>query len=136
MKKLINGKQYDFPQEVVEYIDELEYYHNFTLGKRVIEIHYGLTGNIRAMFNNFYEIPDDILPEKNEFFKSLKVTISEGHKALKWFVVEDERNHNFYCYPFSFWRIMPPLEDNEVSDEDDEEIEGDYSNDDLFISFE
>ena len=49
MKKEIKGKFYDLSPELVEYIEELEYYHNYSIGKKVIEIHSGITGDIILM---------------------------------------------------------------------------------------
>lgn len=125
MKKTINNKTYDLNEEVVEYIDELEYYHNFTPGKRVIEIHYGFTGNIIGIYKDYASIPNDLIPEKEKFFNEIKV-VNEGHKEIQWIFVKCEKFEKVYAYPFVFWRIMPALEINDDSDEDfDGEIASD-----------
>ena len=56
---IINKKKYKLPKEVVEYIQDLEYYHNYVVGRRVIEIHSGMTGHILFMFNDYDSIPKE-----------------------------------------------------------------------------
>lgn len=118
MEKVINGKKYNLKKELVEYIEELEYFHNYSLNKRVIEIHFGSIGHIIGMFKDYFSIPDEIIPDKDEFFEILKPYVLEGHKQIQWFVVKDENQEKIYIFPYVFWRIMPPKENNDDSDED------------------
>lgn len=109
MEKIINKKKYNLPKEVVAYIEELEYYHNFETNKRVIEIHYGITGKILYMFKDFSSIPKEIFPANDEYFDSLGDIIQENHKRLQWFIIQKDNSENIYAFPFVFLRIMPPL---------------------------
>lgn len=108
MEKEINGKKYDLPTELVEYIEELEYYHSYSIGKRVIEIHSGITGNILLMFKDFYDIPKDILPNPNEYVEKLKHLIQEGHKRIQWIAVKQDNEDAVFIFPFPFWKILEP----------------------------
>lgn len=108
MEKEINGKKYDLPTELVEYIEELEYYHSYSIGKRVIEIHSGITGNILLMFKDFYDIPKDILPNPNEYIEKIKHLIQEGHKRIQWIAVKQDNEDAVFIFPFPFWKILEP----------------------------
>jgi hypothetical protein len=108
MEKEINGKKYDLPVELVDYIEELEYYHSYSIGKRVIEIHSGITGNILLMFKDFYDIPKDILPNPNEYIEKIKHLIQEGHKRIQWIAVKQDNEDAVFIFPFPFWKILEP----------------------------
>lgn len=108
MEKEINGKKYDLPIELVDYIEELEYYHSYSIGKRVIEIHSGITGNILLMFKDFYDIPKDILPNPNEYIEKIKHLIQEGHKRIQWIAVRQDNEDAVFIFPFPFWKILEP----------------------------
>lgn len=108
MEKEINGKKYDLPVELVDYIEELEYYHSYSIGKRVIEIHSGITGNILLMFKDFYDIPKDILPNPNEYIEKIKHLIQEGHKRIQWIAVRQDNEDAVFIFPFPFWKILEP----------------------------
>lgn len=110
MQKEINGKKYDLPKELVEYIDELEYYHNYSIGKRVIEIHSGITGNILLMFKSFFDIPEDILPNPDEYFEKIANYTQEGHKRIQWIAVKQDNEESVFIFPFVFWKILEPNE--------------------------
>ena len=118
MEKFINKKKYNLPKEVVAYIEDLEYYHNYEINKRVIEIHYGLTGHILFMFKDFFSIPKEIFPANDEYFDSLGEIVQENHKKLQWFIIKKDNSDNLYAFPFVFLRIMPPLGTFEDTDED------------------
>ena len=115
MEKEINGKKYDLPVELVEYIEELEYYHSYSIGKKVIEIHSGITGNILLMFKDFYNIPKDILPNPNEYIEKIKHLIQEGHKKIQWIAVRQDNEDAVFIFPFPFWKILEP---NDIDFED------------------
>lgn len=115
MEKEINGKKYDLPVELVDYIEELEYYHSYSIGKRVIEIHSGITGNILLMFKDFYDIPKDILPNPNEYIEKIKHLIQEGHKRIQWIAVKQDNEDAVFIFPFPFWKI---LERNDIDFDD------------------
>jgi hypothetical protein len=115
----INNKKYNLPKEVVEYIYELEYYHNYVIGRRVIEIHSGMTGYILFMFNDYYSIPKEIFPANDDYFEILGDLVVESHKKLQWFIIKSEVVDKIYAFPFVFLRMMPPLEDSEEIEEDD-----------------
>jgi hypothetical protein len=122
MKKIINNKVYDLAQELVEYIEELEYYHSYTLGKRVVDIHFGIIGTIQFMFKTYESIPDAILPDKDAFYQSLGKIVTPNHKNVEWFLVKSESRDEIHLFPYAFWKIMPPKdsiskEDSEDSDE-------------------
>lgn len=110
MQKEIKGKKYDLPKELVEYIDELEYYHNYSIGKRVIEIHSGITGNILLMFKSFFDIPEDILPNPDEYFEKIANYTQEGHKRIQWIAVKQDNEESVFIFPFVFWKILEPNE--------------------------
>lgn len=108
MKKEIKGKLYDLSPELVDYIEELEYYHNYSIGKKVIEIHSGITGDIMLMFKNFYEIPKDILPNPDEYFKKISQYAQEAHKKIQWIAVKQDNEEAVFIFPFPFWKILEP----------------------------
>jgi hypothetical protein len=114
----INNKKYNLPKEVVEYIQDLEYYHNYVIGRRVIEIHSGMTGYILFMFNDYYSIPKEIFPANDAYFEILGDLVVESHKKLQWFIIKSEVADKIYAFPFVFLRMMPPLEDSEEIEED------------------
>jgi hypothetical protein len=126
MKKTIYDKEYNLPKEVVDYIDELEYYHYFLQNKRVIEIHYGIVGHIIGLYPNYEAIPKELIDDKDKFFKTLGAIVNESHKLIQWLFVQDEKTPKVYAYPFVFWRIMPASED---IIESDEEIDGEIASD-------
>jgi hypothetical protein len=112
MKKEINGKKYNLSKELVEYIDELEYYHNYSIGKRVIEIHSGITGVILLMFKSFFDVPKDILPNPDEYFKKISNYAQEGHKRIQWIAVKQDNEDAVYIFPFVFLKILEPNDIN------------------------
>jgi len=112
----INNKKYNLPKEVVEYIQDLEYYHNYVIGRRVIEVHSGITGHILFMFNDYDSIPK---PANDDYFEILGDLVVESHKKLQWFIIKSEVVDKIYAFPFVFLRMMPPLEDSEEIKEDD-----------------
>lgn len=127
IKKEINKKFYKLPKEVVSYIEELEYYHNYETGRRVIEVHTGMIGEIVLMFKDYYSIPKDIFPADDKYFKSLGNLVSEAHKKLQWFIITNENKPDrAYAFPFVFLRMMPPLDGTEELDED---FEGEMASD-------
>jgi hypothetical protein len=115
----INKKKYKLPKKVVEYIQDLEYYHNYMVGRRVIEIHSGMTGHILFMFNDYDSIPKEIFPANDDYFEILGDLVVESHKKLQWFIIKSEVMDKIYAFPFVFLRMMPPLEDSEEIEEDD-----------------
>jgi hypothetical protein len=127
MKKEIKGKLYDLSPELVEYIEELEYYHNYSIGKRVIEIHSGITGDILLMFKNFYEIPKDILPNPNEYIDKIKHLIQEGHKKIQWIAVKQDNEDAVFIFPFPFWKILEPNDIDLGGSDDSEDFNGEIA---------
>lgn len=120
MKKLkINEKEYNLPNEVVDYIRELEYYYSFKIGKRVIDVHYGMVGHIVKMFHNYHEIPAEMVHgDYDEYAKTLGVYIDERLKNAYWFLVKKEETEEFYLLPYVYWKIMPEDEDIELPQAD------------------
>lgn len=120
MKEIeIDNKKYKLPNKVVEYILDLEYYHNYVIGRRVIEIHSGMTGTILLMCNDYYSIPKEIFPANDKYFESLNGWVTENHKRLQWFIIKREDEDKVYAFPFVFLRMMPPL-DSSIEIEEDE----------------
>jgi hypothetical protein len=115
----IDNKKYKLPKKVVEYIQDLEYYHNYVVGRRVIEIHSGITGHILLMFNDYYSIPKEIFPANHDYFEILGDLVVESHKKLQWFIIKSEVVDKIYAFPFVFLRMMPPLDNSEEIEEDD-----------------
>jgi hypothetical protein len=127
MKKEIKGKFYDLSPELVEYIEELEYYHNYSIGKKVIEIHSGITGDIILMFKNFYDIPKDVLPNPNEYIDKIKHLIQEGHKKIQWIAVKQDDEDAVFIFPFPFWRILEPNGIDLRGSDDSEDFDGEIA---------
>lgn len=116
---IINKKKYKLPKEVVEYIHELEYYHNYVTGRRVIEIHSGMTGSILYMAKDYFSIPKEVFPADDKYFNSLGDLVVENHKRLQWFIIRrEDKPDRVYAFPFVFLRMMPPLDSIEDIEED------------------
>jgi hypothetical protein len=123
----INKKKYKLPKEVVDYIHELEYYHNYIIGRRVIEVHSGMTGNILLMCKDYFSIPKEIFPADDKYFESLGGLVLENHKRLQWFIIRrEDKPDRMYAFPFVFLRMMPPLEN---TDDIEENFEGEMASD-------
>ena len=116
MEKItINGKEYTLDSELIAYIKELEYYYQFKIGTRVIDVHYGITGHIVRMFNDYQSIPQKIVHgNHDEFIENLGVPISKELRKTYWFLVKDEDSDSFYILPYVYWKIMPPASEDEA----------------------
>ena len=87
----INGKEHKTTDAIADYIKELEYYYEFRIGGRVIEVHYGLVGKLIEIFKDFNSIPSKILGGCHKaFLKELKIPISDKLKNTYWFLVQSE----------------------------------------------
>lgn len=120
---VINKKKYKLPKEVVEYIQELEYYHNYVIGRRVIEVHSGMIGSIVLMCKDYDSIPKEIFPADDKYFESLGDFVSESHKKVQWFIIKREGVDRIYAFPFVFLKMMPPSDNSDDFDDDDFEGE-------------
>ena len=115
----INGKEHKTTDAIADYIKELEYYYEFRIGGRVIEVHYGLVGKLIEIFKDFNSIPSKILGGCHKaFLKELKIPISDKLKNTYWFLVQSEDEENAYILPYVYWKIMPPEGSEDIEDDD------------------
>jgi hypothetical protein len=115
-----NEKTYELPDELVDYLNELEYYYEFKIGSRVIDVHFGIVGHIEAIYANFNNIPKEIINgSHDDFLKKLRsyLPIYPHLLSTYWIVMKTEKDESRYCLPYVYYHLMP-MEDIEFEDEE------------------
>jgi len=107
------------PEEIVDYIEKLEYYFEYNVGTRVMEVHFGIAGYVEDIFENFNNIPSEIVRGSHStYLEKLREVLPLMEYLLNtyWLLVREEIDGAYYCLPYVYFHIMP-LED------EDEDVE-------------
>lgn len=111
------GKIYKLPTEIVEYLNELEYYYEFSVGKRVIDVHFGIIGHIQSVFEDYKSVPVEVVNGDHDTYLeeiNKHLTIMPHLLLTYWLLVKAENNDNFYCLPYVYFHLMPSEGDNDL----------------------
>lgn len=113
MKKIeINNREYELPDEVVDYIEELRYYYTYKIGTKVVEIHSGLCGYIKNIYKTYKDAPLKIVNgDYEKFLENIGVYINREFLNIAWLLVQHEDSEDLYYLPYPYWRI---IEDNDT----------------------